>query len=132
MLVIASLATSAQDVFTVTSYTYNGKKFAILAKPRHYILNQVSYDRTEFKVIQDNKIIVDAYLKECTVVSETRSKISSIQSRRILAVSKVDGITNYEIILTVIRNLITGKIEGFTVTTINKNIAEITYLGKPI
>jgi len=129
-LLLMSVLTFAQDSLIATHFTENGKVIRSMQTSRQFVLNQVSPDRTEFKIVQGDKVILDAVLKECVIIQERVERDVKITTRKIVVYDKLDGISKHEYLLTTLYSNITQTPIKFILTTIVKRQATTTYMGK--
>lgn len=131
-LLIGTLTMNAQDILVATHYTDNGKVIHKLTKPRHYILQEVQHQRTEFKLVDGKDTVIDAYVTRCELVETKVTASTVIRIRQIVAISRKDNTTEHKYLLTVVFDRATETPLKFIITTLTKDQAGRAYLGKII
>jgi len=131
-LLLVGISTNAQDVFSATYYTDNGKKLYKLETPRYFTFNQQSIDRTEFSIIENNVTLLNGYLTKSVILKTETINGLTTESRKITVVDKNSSLQEYEFLFTVIVDALTNRVDKFIITSIVNESTKRSYLGSGI
>jgi hypothetical protein len=129
MFAVMWITSNAQDIFTTTEYTDNGKYINKMINPRLFILEKESLDRTSFKITQNKVVLLDGYLTECILLKKEENAIYGIETRKMTVINKLNGIDKHIYLFTTIYDRRDGSLKVSVSLIINNAIGR-TYLGK--